>query len=128
MGNLSQTIRNTETATEIAYFTLPGSTGHLITLVMIILYTSALKRLRNHCFELFWYAHHLFIIFFGALLVHGAEGLLQPPVLPLVCRPGPVLHVRARPADHPCQPGYHDRPHHPAPVRGGRAPSQQGLL
>merc|ERR1711916_103782 len=77
--NLSQTIRNTETATEIAYFTLPGSTGHLITLVMIILYTSALKRLRNHCFELFWYAHHLFIIFFGALLVHGAEGLLQPP-------------------------------------------------
>ena len=46
---------------------------------MIILYTSALKRLRNHCFELFWYAHHLFIIFFGALLVHGADGLLQPP-------------------------------------------------
>ncbi len=32
-------------------------------------------------FESFWYTHHLFLIFYGALLYHGFERLLGEPDL-----------------------------------------------
>jgi hypothetical protein len=42
-------------------------------------------------FELFWYSHHLFIVFFILLLAHGAQCLIQPNV---AVRPSPrALHT-----------------------------------
>jgi NADPH oxidase len=53
--------------------------GHVVTLVMVIMYTSAVDAVRRPSFEAFWYSHHLFVVFYGVLMGHGATGLLEPP-------------------------------------------------
>jgi NADPH oxidase len=56
------------------YFALgsgPGYTGHIISVCLFLMATSALKPVRRTHFEFFWYTHHLFIFFFGALFLHG---------------------------------------------------------
>jgi predicted ferric reductase len=62
---------------EVAYLLLPTSTGFLLLIIMMLLYSGAWKKLRNSNFENFWYSHHLFIPFFGLLLGHGAQNLLE---------------------------------------------------
>ena len=60
--------------------TLPGATGQVAVLCMFFMYTTAIDRMRRTYFELFWYTHHLFIIFFGVLMAHGfAPFLLLSP-------------------------------------------------
>jgi len=66
-------------AAKLAYTTLPGSTGHIVTLIMVLMYSSAIRYIRSPMFNVFWYTHHLFILFFGILCFHGASGLLEPP-------------------------------------------------
>ena len=39
-------------------------------LCMLLMYTTAHSRIRQQCFEAFWYTHHLFIPFFLALYTH----------------------------------------------------------
>jgi len=46
---------------------------------MILMYTSAIKYIRGPFFNIFWFSHHLFILFFGLLCVHGAAAILEPP-------------------------------------------------
>lgn len=62
----------------LAFTSIAGATGHIITLCMFIMYTAAFERVRRQTFELFWYSHHLFIVFFACLLVHGTRSVLQP--------------------------------------------------
>ncbi|KNC49861.1 NADPH oxidase 5 [Thecamonas trahens ATCC 50062] len=62
----------------LAFGTVAGSTGHIITMCMVLIYTTALEKVRRQCFELFWYTHHLFVIFFGLLIIHGTPSSLQP--------------------------------------------------
>lgn len=45
------------------------------------MYSTAMERIRRWYFELFWYTHHLFIIFYAMLLVHGQ---VRAPVLGLI--------------------------------------------
>ena len=52
----------------------PLISGGLIIGVMLLMYTSTMERLRLAKFELFFETHHLFILFFVLLLVHGAHG------------------------------------------------------
>jgi hypothetical protein len=51
--------------------------GHLAVLVMVLIYTSAMESVRRPYFEAFWFTHHLFIIWFGLLLAHGAMSNLE---------------------------------------------------
>ncbi|KAG7266516.1 hypothetical protein CRUP_036532 [Coryphaenoides rupestris] len=51
---------------------LAGITGVIITLCLIIIITSSMEVIRRSYFELFWYTHHLFVIFFIGLVIHGA--------------------------------------------------------
>ena len=62
----------------LAYGTVAGATGHVITMTMVIMYTAAMEKVRKQCFELFWFSHHLFVVFFGVLLIHGTPSFLQP--------------------------------------------------
>src|SRR3989338_983590 len=49
-----------------------GLTGNLLVFVMIIMYGAASENYRrSKNFTVFWYTHHLFIIFFGLLLIHA---------------------------------------------------------
>ena len=48
-----------------------GWTGIVITLALLWIVTSAQEAIRRSFFELFWITHHLFVIFFAFLFVHG---------------------------------------------------------
>jgi Ferric reductase NAD binding domain/Ferric reductase like transmembrane component/FAD-binding domain len=49
-------------------------TGALLFIIMLLMYTSVLKNVKRYHFEIFWYAHHLFIPFYLCCLTHGAGG------------------------------------------------------
>lgn len=59
--------------------TLPGATGMIITAVMVIMYIPAFSTARRPMFEVFWFTHHLFLIFYLVNFFHGAAGLLEVP-------------------------------------------------
>lgn len=56
----------------VAFTFLAGLTGVVITLALILIITSSTKTIRRSYFEVFWYIHHLFVIFFIGLVIHGA--------------------------------------------------------
>ncbi|CDQ91353.1 unnamed protein product [Oncorhynchus mykiss] len=53
------------------FTTIAGLTGVVITLALILIITSSMEVIRRSYFEVFWYTHHLFIIFFIGLVFHG---------------------------------------------------------
>ncbi|XP_037552493.1 cytochrome b-245 heavy chain [Nematolebias whitei] len=65
-------IRSNETSPTIVMFTtIAGLTGVVITLALILIITSSMEIIRRSYFEVFWYTHHLFVIFFIGLVFHG---------------------------------------------------------
>jgi len=48
-------------------------TGYLITIAMFIIYSGAQNRVKRAQYEIFWNAHHSFLLFFGCLLAHGPK-------------------------------------------------------
>jgi len=46
-------------------------TGALILLAMFFIHTAALTQVRHANFEIFWFAHHFFILYYAMLLIHG---------------------------------------------------------
>ncbi|XP_048363412.1 NADPH oxidase 3 [Sphaerodactylus townsendi] len=65
-------IRNhdTNTISEILT-TTAGTTGLLITVSLILIMTSSTDTIARSFYEVFWYTHHLFIVFFIGLVLHG---------------------------------------------------------
>ena len=61
----------------LTYSTLFGSTvwisGTIILVCMHLMFTTSMLQVRHAKFEMFWYTHHLFIVFFIALLFHGRK-------------------------------------------------------
>ena len=49
---------------------------YLMVLVIIIMYANATRSARRAHFERFYYTHHLFVVFYGLLLAHGASKIL----------------------------------------------------
>jgi NADPH oxidase len=58
----------------ILMFTGTGVTGVVAFVCQLLMYSSAVEAVRRKHFEMFWYTHHLFIVFFIMLLVHGIFG------------------------------------------------------
>jgi NADPH oxidase len=52
----------------------PWVSGGLICIFMLMIYTTAPDNTKRGQFELFWYNHHFFILFFIFILLHGAGG------------------------------------------------------
>ncbi|KAJ8599242.1 hypothetical protein CTAYLR_006216 [Chrysophaeum taylorii] len=46
-------------------------TGGLILLAMFAIHTAALDVVRQAHFEIFWFAHHFFVLYYAMLLLHG---------------------------------------------------------
>ncbi|XP_068182301.1 NADPH oxidase 1 isoform X1 [Antennarius striatus] len=61
----------------LAFTTIAGLTGVIITLALIIIITSSMEVIRRSYFEVFWYTHHLFIVFFIGLVFHGAGRIVR---------------------------------------------------
>ncbi|KAG0345253.1 hypothetical protein BG004_003849 [Podila humilis] len=56
----------------LAFLSGPGFTGHVLLLILFIMVASSAERVRRKGFEMFWYTHHLFVLFFVTLMYHGA--------------------------------------------------------
>ncbi|XP_028905791.1 NADPH oxidase 3 [Ornithorhynchus anatinus] len=57
--------------------TIAGITGLVISVALILILTSSTEIIRQTSYELFWYTHHVFIIFFISLVVHGAGRIVR---------------------------------------------------
>ncbi|ROL47082.1 Cytochrome b-245 heavy chain [Anabarilius grahami] len=68
---------NNTTPTIFVFTTIAGLTGVVITLALILIITSSMEVIRRSYFEVFWYTHHLFIIFFAGLVFHGAGRIVR---------------------------------------------------
>ncbi|XP_032273503.1 dual oxidase 2 isoform X2 [Phoca vitulina] len=59
--------------------TVPGMTGVLLLLVLAIMYVFASHHFRRRSFRGFWLTHHLYILLYVLLIIHGSFGLIQLP-------------------------------------------------
>ncbi|XP_010782869.1 NADPH oxidase 1 [Notothenia coriiceps] len=66
-----------QTPTYFVFTTIAGLTGVIITLALILIITSSMEVIRRSYFEVFWYTHHLFVIFFIGLVFHGAGFIVR---------------------------------------------------
>lgn len=73
----SRMCKNNDSPTTVLFTYLPGYTGVLITTSLILMVTTAVDQIRRSFFELFWYTHHLFIVFYLALCFHGYSGFVM---------------------------------------------------
>lgn len=60
----------------VCFITAAGVTGHVITVALFLMVTSSLEFIRRSYFEVFWYTHHLFIVFLLGLAFHQFQRLL----------------------------------------------------
>jgi hypothetical protein len=79
LGLLDSTATQNYPVTYYAFETIPGVTGHLVCIIMAVMYTSAVDGVRRPMFEVFWFTHHLFILFYALLCFHGAAQMFGPP-------------------------------------------------
>ncbi|XP_033833091.1 cytochrome b-245 heavy chain [Periophthalmus magnuspinnatus] len=71
-------IRSNETTQTIVMFTtVAGVTGVVITLALILMITTSTEVIRRSYFEVFWFTHHLFVIFFIGLVFHGFQRIVR---------------------------------------------------
>lgn len=57
--NVERTQIRKEAAWAIHYTQPGGFTGHVMLLIMLLMYTTAHADIRKICFEAFWWTHHL---------------------------------------------------------------------
>ncbi|KAL5518992.1 hypothetical protein ACEPAH_675 [Sanghuangporus vaninii] len=80
--NVERTQIRKETAQDIHYHQPGGITGHFMLLIMVLIYTTAHKKIRNQCFEAFWYTHHLAFFFMLGLFTHATGCFVRDSVEP----------------------------------------------
>ncbi|KAF8230632.1 NADPH oxidase A [Tricholoma matsutake] len=71
-----------QTAQQIHYTQPGGITGHFMLLIMLVMYTTAHHKIRNQCFEVFWYTHHLAFFFMIGLYTHATGCFVRDSVDP----------------------------------------------
>uniref|UniRef100_A0A672YIU3 FAD-binding FR-type domain-containing protein n=1 Tax=Sphaeramia orbicularis TaxID=375764 RepID=A0A672YIU3_9TELE len=71
--------------TYFVFTTIAGLTGVIITLCLILIITSSMEVIRRSYFEVFWYTHHLFVIFFAGLVFHGTWMWVIGPMVLYLC-------------------------------------------
>ncbi|XP_057577987.1 dual oxidase 1 isoform X2 [Hippopotamus amphibius kiboko] len=59
--------------------TVPGLTGVMLLLVLAIMYVFASRHFRRCSFRGFWLTHHLYILLYVLLIIHGSFALIQLP-------------------------------------------------
>ncbi|XP_077977130.1 NADPH oxidase 4-like [Glandiceps talaboti] len=66
-----------EDAKKVLFCSVAGATGFLMMIILCLIFTSSTRAVRTASYEIFWYTHHLFIIFYILLLFHASSGLLK---------------------------------------------------
>ncbi|KAJ1653323.1 hypothetical protein IWQ61_006532 [Dispira simplex] len=76
--NLVATLpKGTKTFADFWFLGKTGATGNLMVLILIIMFGTTVAKVRRKNFELFYYAHHLFIAFYILMFIHGAFCMVQ---------------------------------------------------
>ncbi|XP_056906626.1 NADPH oxidase 4 isoform X4 [Takifugu flavidus] len=57
--------------------TIPGVTGIVLVLILFLMLMSSSNCVRSFNYEIFWYTHNLFIVFYIVLMVHMVGGVLK---------------------------------------------------
>jgi predicted ferric reductase len=57
--------------------TTAGITGVILCVCLLVIFSSSTALIRRSYYEIFWFTHHLFIVFFVCLMVHGLQGLVK---------------------------------------------------
>ncbi|KZF24242.1 hypothetical protein L228DRAFT_252625 [Xylona heveae TC161] len=84
--NIERTQVRPLAAVQVHYTEAAGITGHVMLLCMLLIYTTAHRRIRQQSFETFWYTHHLFVPFMLALYTHATGCFVRDipePISPL---------------------------------------------
>lgn len=68
--------RNTDAIKEL-FKLIPGVTGIVLVLSLVLMVSSSTNFIRRSYFEVFWFTHHLFVIFYIALVIHGIQGVVK---------------------------------------------------
>ncbi|KZT44565.1 NADPH oxidase isoform 1 [Sistotremastrum suecicum HHB10207 ss-3] len=83
---VEQTQIRKQTALEIHYTQPGGITGHVMLLIIVLMYSTAHNKIRAQCFEAFWYTHHLAFFFMIGLYTHATgcfvRDTAQPDFIP----------------------------------------------
>ncbi|KAF7347893.1 NAD(P)H oxidase [Mycena venus] len=80
--NVERTQVRKQIALQIHYTQPGGITGHFMLLIMLLMYTTASAKVRNQCFEAFWYTHHLAFFFMIGLYTHATGCFVRDSVDP----------------------------------------------
>jgi len=80
--NVERTQVRKQTALEIHYTQPGGITGHFMLLILLLMYTTAHYKIRQQCFEAFWYTHHLAFFFMIGLFTHATGCFVRDSTLP----------------------------------------------
>ncbi|KAM5235525.1 dual oxidase 2-like [Ctenodactylus gundi] len=59
--------------------TIPGMTGVLLLLFLAVMYVFASHYFRRRSFQAFWVTHHLYVLLYALLIIHGSYALIQLP-------------------------------------------------
>lgn len=62
---------------ELLFTSVAGLTGMLMILLLLAMIITSTAAVRRTSYETFWYTHHLFIVFFLLLFVHGLGGIVK---------------------------------------------------
>jgi NADPH oxidase len=57
--------------------TIAGMTGVVLCICLLMMVGSSTALIRRSFYEIFWYTHHLFIVFFVVLMLHGIQRLIK---------------------------------------------------
>ncbi|KZT30635.1 NADPH oxidase [Neolentinus lepideus HHB14362 ss-1] len=80
--NVERTQVRPEIALDIHYTQAGGITGHFLLLIMFLMYSTAYHKVRQQCFEAFWYTHHLAFFFMIGLYSHATGCFVRDSAAP----------------------------------------------
>uniref|UniRef100_F7F2V7 NADPH oxidase 4 n=1 Tax=Ornithorhynchus anatinus TaxID=9258 RepID=F7F2V7_ORNAN len=90
---------------KLLFTTVPGLTGVCMVLVLFLMFTASTYFIRVSNFDIFWYTHNLFFVFYMLLLMHVSGGLLKYQTNlethpPGCLNPNRTHHKDIHPAEH----------------------------
>ncbi|XP_030313149.1 dual oxidase 2 [Calypte anna] len=59
--------------------TIPGMTGVLLLVILAVMYVFASHHFRRVSFQGFWITHHLYVLLYVLIIIHGSYALIQQP-------------------------------------------------
>lgn len=62
------------------FLTMTGFSAFILTLVTIVIFVFAVQYARRYAFQSFWITHHLYIVFYILMFLHGSGRLVQDPL------------------------------------------------